>query len=373
MRSLFGLALGLSLFVAAAPHARAEPTPVFRGNMDALAAVLATLLPDALDQRPVDDARAGRLRDGIRALRSVAHTLGVMKAADLPDADPTIGIVLAELGKTADDVARSKPDRLPQTALEVVSACIACHTRTAGPPARIALAPVDAKLPADVRADILAATRRFDEARVAYNSVVFDEAFAARDAWRWERAVRRSLALEVRVADDAKGAAAIVEQVLGTPTAEALWPAASGWQRDVKLWRKETTPEAPFARAARLMNDAVQNRRPAGDASAEILFLRATAALHTLLGTTTTLSKPERAQALAWLGIAYENLIELDVWGLYLSYDAACVDNAPHTPLARTCFARYERAALELFSGNGGAPLPVEMQQRVDELRARAR
>lgn len=343
--------------------------------MDALAGVLASVLPDALQRGPVDDARAARLKTGIAALQQVSHALSAMPGTALPDADPTLGIVMAELVRSVDDVEDSRPDRLPQTALSLASTCIACHTRTKAPSIGVGLAPVDDALEPDVRADIFAATRRFDDARRAYRDVVFDEGFAAKEPWRWERAVRRGLALEVRVHDDAKAASALVAQVLSTATAESVWPAADVWQQDLLAWRLERVDDADrgFARAARLMNLAIEQRRPDGDASAEILFLRATAALHQALSSTTTLTPAERAQALAWLGIAYENLTDLDVWGLFLFYDAACVEALPHTALARSCFARYERATLELFSGNSGARLPADLRQKVEALRRKAR
>jgi hypothetical protein len=350
-------------------------TTGFRAGMDALAGVLAGLLPDALQRGPVDEARATRLKTGIVALQQVSHALSAMPGTALPDADPTLGIVMDELVRSVDDVDHSRPDRLPQTALSLASTCIACHTRTAAPSLDVGLGPVDAALDPDVRADVFAATRRFDDARSAYRQVVFDEAFAAKEPWRWERALRRGLALEVRVKNDPKAASALVAQVLATPTAESLWPAADAWQQDLLAWRHERVDDADrgFARAARLMNLAVEQRRPGGDASAEVLFLRASAALHHALSSAKTLTPAERAQALAWLGVAYENLTDLDVWGLFLFYDAACVEALPHTPLARSCFARYERATLELFSGNSGAPLPAALGQKVEALRRKAR
>ena len=51
----------------------------------------------------------------------------------------------------------------------------------------------------------------------------------------------------------------------------------------------------------------------------------------------------------------------------------ACVEALPHTPLARSCLARYERATLELFSGNSDAPLPAAMKQKLEALRRKAR
>jgi hypothetical protein len=371
---------------SASPRMTTAPTTAptaFRGSMDALALVLARLLPDALRGGPVDAERAARLRGDIAALQQVSHALVTLPGAVLPDADPTVGIVMGELARAVDDVALSHADRLPQTALSLASTCIACHTRSKAPSLAGSVVPLDAAIPEDVRADIAAATRRFDDARAIYREVVFDEAFAAREPWRWERAVRRALALEVRVYGDPASSSSLAAQVLATPSAEALWPAADAWQRDLLAWRRERaaggdhtgdrTDGDDFDRAARLMNQALQEQRRLGDASAEVLLLRASAALHRVLSSSAARPPAQRAQALAWLGVAYEQLTELDVWGLFLSFDAACVETLPQTPLSRSCFARYERATLELFSGTGGTSLPPATKTRLEALRRKAR
>jgi hypothetical protein len=385
---VFVVVIASSLALAAGDATKTAPTnaaPVatttsFRSSMDALAGLLASIVPEALARGPVDAARERRLRDGIVGLRGIAEHLRGLPEAQHPDADPTIDVLLGALSRSIDDVAQARADRLPATTLSLASTCIACHTRGApGPHAPAVTAPLPADLAADVRADVLVASRRFAEARAAYHGVVFDEDFAEREPWRYERAVRRALALAVRVDGDAKEARTLSRRVLDTPGAEALWPAAEEWTTAMDAWSRETTDKAlgnerAYATAQRMVAQATTSARVLGDAGAEIAWLRATAALHkALAGDGGGLSRDERAQALAWLGLAYERLPELDVWGVFFLYDAACVEAAPHTALARDCFARYERAARETWSGNSGAPLPDDVQKRVDELRALAR
>ena len=374
----FVVVVAAPLALAAGDAPKAAATSSFRGSMDALAGLLASVVPDALARGPVDGARARRLRAGIVGLRGIAEHLRGLPEAQRPDADPTIDVLLGALSRSIDDVARARPDRLPATTLSLASTCIACHTRGApGPHAPAVTAPLPAELAADVRADVLVASRRFAEARGAYRGVVFDEDFAEREPWRYERAARRGLALAVRVDDDVQEARALSRRVLDTPGAESLWPAAEQWVADVDAWSREAqdhalADERAYVTAQRLVAQATASPRMLGDAGAEIVWLRATAALHRALAGG-GLSPDDRAQALSSLGLAYERLPELDVWGLFFLYDAACVEAAPHTSLARDCFARYERAARETWSGNSGAPLPDDVQKRVDELRALAR
>jgi hypothetical protein len=115
------------------------------------------------------------------------------------------------------------------------------------------------------------------------------------------------------------------------------------------------------------MDEAQSQQGTPSDASTDILYLRATATIHELLAKS---PPPDmKAQALAWLGLAYEALRDLDVWSLYLLYDEACVEAAPHSVVAGECFTRLERGLLEEHSGNSGMALPPEMQKRVDRLR----
>lgn len=85
----------------------------------------------------------------------------------------------------------------------------------------------------------------------------------------------------------------------------------------------------------------------------------------------------QRAQALAWLRQCYESLRDVDIWSLWLLYDEACVQAAPHTSLgAQSCYARWERGMLEENSGNSGMSLPPELQvpraRAAESLAARA-
>lgn len=375
------LLLVFGLLVAAA--VRAEPSKAWLARMDALAGALGQLLPDVLaaPARPgdkLDPARAERLRTNAKALAALAHDLTKIDPRHLPDADPTVPLLARELQGALEDVKRADPtsEHLRDSAFLVAATCIACHTRTdAGAPRpRLTLPPVDPALPRWLQADVLAATRRLEPARAAYRDVVKDEELAARDPTSWERAVKRALVLEVRVARDPATALALVEQVLHTPAGEPLWADAAGWKRSLKAWVREgarpTTKEGLYAKAQKLMDEARSQQGAPADASTDILYLRATATLHELLATS---PPPDmRAQALAWLGLAYEALRDLDVWSLYLLYDEACVEAAPGSVIAAECFERLERGLLEEHSGNSGQPLPDDIAARVHRLRALA-
>lgn len=352
--------------------ANAEPTAEWVARMDGLAAVLTTLLTDA-SNKDLDGEGRARLKRDVATLRELAHGLTMMRST--PDSDPTIPLLLHELDAAIDEVARARDDRLGDAALAVAWTCMGCHTRAdLGTPRPIAaLAPVDKKLPPDVRGTVLAATRRFAEARATFRQAAFDENLARNEPTRWERSVKGAILLDLRINHDAKGALDVVEQVIHTPGGEAVWAEASAWRkvlvpmaRSDKPWPR--TLPALEAEAQRLVAEA-EARGPT-DAGSEILYLRATAVVHELLMRNPP--KQLRPQALAWLGQSYRALKDLDIWSLHLIYDAACVEAAPHSVLAAECYARWLEGARSEFSGNGGGALPADLAAREVKLRALA-
>ena len=359
-----------------APAQKPEVDAAWVARMDALAVSLAAILPEVAMPSPTDAAaraaRDERLRQHARALAGLSH--GVANAQRLPDSDPTLPLLSARLESSVAELQKREGDRLRDAVFVVAATCIGCHTRTdrGAPRPRASLAPVDPKLPAWLRGDVLAATRRFQEARAAYRVAVADELLAEREPMLWERAVKRALVLDVRVARDPKAALEVVEQVLATPAGKPLYEDAVGWRGSLRRWQKEAErPDSPAeleAKAERFLDEAASIERTPDGSGADILYLRATAALHELL--TREPAPAARAQALAGLGLAYEKLKDVDVWALYATYDEACIVAAPHSLLAGECFARLERAMKEDYLGNGGGALPVDIDAKLTSLRA---
>ncbi len=360
---------------------RAQRTAEWVARMDGLAVALTSLLVDATlaekdgpdgaaSGAAFDEDRRRRLRDEVTALRSLAHGLASMRTT--PDADPTIGYLLRELDGVIDDVGRSQSTQaIEGAALAVAWTCMGCHTRAPyGSPRPLAqLAPVDERLPPDVRGTALAATRRFQEASLVFRKAAFDEELARNEPTRWERSVKGALILDLRVHNDARAALDLVDRVINTPNGERLWRDAADWRRVLVPMVKNPRAQprtlvALDAEATRLMAEA--NARDLTDSGREILHLRATAALHELLMRDPP--KDMKVQALSSLGESYRALRDLDIWSLHLVYDAACVEAAPHSVIAGECYARWLDGARAAFSGNSGAALPPEMAMRAEAL-----
>ncbi|MBI1944173.1 MAG: hypothetical protein HYS27_00685 [Deltaproteobacteria bacterium] len=362
----------------ASPPLKPEVDAAWVARMDALAVSLAAILPEVAMPTPTDaaarSARDERLRQHARSLAALAH--GVANSERLPDSDPTVPLLSAKLEASVAELAKRDGERLKDAVFVVAATCIGCHTRTdrGAPRPRTSLAPVDTKLPAWLRGDVLSATRRFQEARAAYRVAVADEKLAEAEPTLWERAVKRALVLDVRVARDPQAALEVVERVLATPAGQPLWQDAIGWRGSLRRWAGEKpNPDSAAeleAKAERLLDEAAGLERTPDGSGADILYLRATAALHELLARAP--APAVRAQALAGLGLAYEKLKDVDIWALYATYDEACIEAAPHSLLAGECFTRLERALKEDYLGNAGGALPADLDAKLTRLRALA-
>ena len=360
----------VSLGVLCGSVAHAAPDAAWVARMDAMAIALSELSPLLVEGVSWDAATQERARGQIRALESVAHGLAAGPGKRFPDTDPTLPLLTRELAVALDDAKHAAGDKLKSDALLVVATCIGCHTRgdLGAPRPTMTLPPIKVADPW-LKADILLATRRFDEARAAYKSVVGDEAFAQKNPYLWERAVKRALVLEVRTLRDPRRALEVATTVINTPGGEPLWRDAAEWERDIKSWMTEPTttpsPDALYRQAQRLMDTAIA--RAPGDSGGDVVYLRATALLHRLLAH--PLDAPRRAQALSWLAIAYEALRDVDVWSLFLIYNEACVEAAPRTPIAAECYSRLERLLFVEHTGSAGGPLPDPEQKKLARLK----
>lgn len=377
-----GVFVGMTALAAPAPE-RAD----WLGRMDALSTALTrvftNVLPEGKKRTPADDKR---LIDDARTLASLArevHALAppppgsTVGKAQAPDGDPSLALIaklfVDETERMVHDIERGQTARARDLAAGTATFCIGCHTRSdrlralVPPPPTADLAALH---PLD-RAELLIATHRFADAEKELNALLANDRFAQDDVVDWRRAVTRALVLEVRTKRSPDGALALVERILNGPVpAVQSWEDAEGWRRSLKAWKAEggTRPERPDAslrEARRLLDEAESTPRTPGDHSADVLYLRATAALHDALAAEPT--GPASARAFALLGVSYRRLRDLGVWSLARLYDEACVRQVPNTDLARECFERYA-AEVRLHDSDKKGRLPPEKEAHLKEL-----
>jgi hypothetical protein len=172
-------------------------------------------------------------------------------------------------------------------------------------------------------------------------------------------------------------AGGIIDRVLASREAPLfLKQDAESWRQSVNSWRNEPklegmTEEGLYAVAVKLLAQAHDVQKYPADHSADVLFLRASAAVHNLLQAGS--KGPHAGEAYLMAGICYEVLRSFHIGEIHEIYYEGCIRNNPHTPLAETCFARYESSVFEGFTGSGGAHLPDDLKDKLKTLDELAR
>lgn len=372
------LVLGLAtLAPAPVPGASAKWSAAMRGMQQSLKALLVDL---SSDERFNDPKRAAAIGSNVDRIAQAAHGLPKL-LPQAGDADPTLAILAQEFSNEALQArAALKAGQRAYargTLRALTGYCLACHTRSASADAASsARAPLEAELRglgSLERAQYLASTRQFDAALDELERLVADVGAAERQGLDWEEAVRLGLAISVRVKRDPARALRLAERVLATPHAPYFFKEqATQWKKSLQAWQAEGTPKAQteegyFTEAVKRLADARAAQKYPSDRSADVLYLRASAAVHDLLA-----HAPQgrhAAEALYMAGLCYEVLRDLNLWDQHELYYLACLLKAPHTDQGRECFKHYEQSVTYGYTGSGGTHLPTEVQKRLKELR----
>lgn len=350
----------------------------WNAKMQGLYQTLTELITDTSSDRRFGDPKLkSKINTNADKIAKLAHQLGE-KATKSPDLDPTlvmIGGILAEEAREAADALKNGNREYARSILRTIpSYCIACHTRNSSGPQfkELALEPTDPSLTPTERGEFFAATRQFDRALGEFDKVIRDQKVASEDHWIWKRTVEQALAVAVRSKNDPKIAEIIVDAVIATKnTPEYIRADAKLWKKSIQAWMKEKPLEvrdegALRTEAMRLMARAKELQQFMMDRSADIDYLRASAATHDLL----QVAKDSRtiADGLFMAGLSYEVLNPLKRDDIHQIYYAACVHKLPHTELSELCYRRYEENVILGYTGSGGTSVPSSVRERMRKL-----
>jgi hypothetical protein len=111
---------------------------------------------------------------------------------------------------------------------------------------------------------------------------------------------------------------------------------------------------------------AQQAQKYPADRSADILYLRTSAAVHRLLQLGKDAKHTHEAYLMA--GLCYDVLKNFQLGELHEIYFESCIRSAPHTHLAETCYHRYEQAIYDGFTGSSGTDIPDDVEQKLNVL-----
>ena len=362
--------------LAAAPDAGAPTKSSMRDAFQSLT----DLLPVTSSRAALKDPKnAAVIARGLDTLAGLRHAFPEDPRAQEPATAALSNLFARYAGDTK---ARYEAGELEAVALRVrtlTSLCFTCHSRERAPSDftdvqqrldAMTLAPLE-------KAQVLAATRQFDAALAAYRVLLDAKPKDDRSMLEFARALQDTMAILVRVKDDAAGTAALLDE-LGKR--QDLPPFLKGtlaaWRADVAAWQKEkfdalkATPDALYRRAQQLVQQTSGARVFLSDERQDVAYLRASAYLNLALAKNPKLKT--RGEALALLGICAGALKSPLLWDVDLLFFEACVRENPKTKLARRCFQQLSDRVYLGYTGSSGTHIPEDELARLGELQALA-
>lgn len=378
--TISALMLSQSALAGSKKSVSSENGAPIRQEMGGLFVALSDFLPLVLNKAAFEDPKNAReILSLMNRMQDLSGKM-VVSTKKFADNDPSIPFIAEkfdqdirmsiEMWNSGDRVV---PRRLMRN---VTDYCISCHTRTSK---GLHLSDVIQSqrfksMPALTKAEYLAATRQFSEALKQYEHVLVDKPLAKSDPEAWDLAVRKMLAISVRVEKDPSLTTELLSRIQEAP--DSIPPGLRGdiamWRQSAKSWTTERRPpnmndKERFDLAKRLINEgeAIAQKVPGG---ALIEYMRASAILHDLLGRS---HGGENEQQMLWLaGQSAEYLRDLNIWTLQDTYYEGCVRKGKDKDkaLGAKCLNALESSMLQSYGAASRAGLPSYAKRQLDDL-----
>lgn len=377
-RLTMSILIGLVFFVLGVLSAAAPPTE-WRAKMNELAKALADTVP-YLNTDPSLDPKG--FTEKVKKVYDITQELkgGIKHSMSVPDDDPALPYVADLMNEDLERAYKSLEDGHNDYAKGLIrssiSYCISCHTRMEGGTQFPALKAFEKSFKTASwieKIELQAATRQFDS---VLKDVDVRLKSSGQNSMDMERAVRIALAIAVRVKKDPTKAAELAANVSKSKlVSEAMRSGAKVWLEDIGEWKKESgrtyKSDSEMIEAARgLMKKIMSSDQYSLGGNGEVRLLRASVLMHDLIK-----RYPKSTylpEALYIIGMSYDVLRDLGLWSLHELYFLACVDKAPHTPMAQKCFKRYEESVTLGYTGSAGTHIPSSVRKYLDSVRKKA-
>lgn len=197
------------------------------------------------------------------------------------------------------------------------------------------------------KAEYYAASKQFNEAIKYYESVLTDSTLAKIDSSTWSLAVKRLLAIVVRVKQNPSLALELISRFRDVKSLPKGFEATVGqWRLSTKEWRDKGRSQilsrsVQLSTAKNLLKEAENlalKKKNISDVDF-VLKLRAANFLHEILA-----QKPldkVYGEALLQAGLVTESLRNFNFWTTQSTYYEACIRFQPRTPTAQKCYSRF--------------------------------
>lgn len=368
------------ILVAVTVHASDSKSGAWKAKMGELNTALTQTMP-YLYPTPDQDKKA--LLEKVKKVYDLTRDLDLQSghAVKAPDDDPALPYIANLFRQDVERAYLSIKEGHEQYGKGVlrssISYCIACHTRTKSGVEFPLLNSLNSSMKSASwieKIEFQAASRQFDSALTEVTRKLKEKGGMPVNSLDLERASRVALSIAVRVKKDPTRAAILAQAVAESPEATvSMKEAAKVWSRDIKDW--QSGKDEKYKDAAELLNAAKELIKtpstPVAFAHRDVRYLRATVLMHELLKKYP--DSPQVPEALYIIGRSYDAIRDLGLWSLHEMYYLACINRAPHSALAESCFKNYEDSVVLGYSGSSGVNVPAAIRHHLRDVEAKAK
>lgn len=350
------------------------------GKMQGLADNVKNLVPYIYNKKNYSDPANATtvkktLTDFSSSMHSIKPEMGKKYLGPDPILDYSLEQMRADVDRASDAFSAGQVEYSRSVMKSVVNHCFRCHSLTdEGSRAKwdistfqnLSLTPIE-------KADLMVAARDYEGAKNYLEALFSSSDFAQNYQFEFEGALRRYLAIMLRIKKDPK---TVLEEINKIQEKGNVPPYVQeqikGWRKSLEAWAKE--PKRPLKTSLftlarlRVVKGQAMQAYPK-DHAGDVEFLRATSLMHDFLSETRKIAPEQLANAYLMLGTAYEVLDDLGYWNLHEYYYESCIKTAPKSKLADSCYKKLEASVYLGYSGSSGVHVPEHEKARLQQLK----
>ncbi len=285
----------------------------------------------------------------------------------LIEKDPTVRFVAnqfsSDLERASLSFAEGKTEFARYQVIKVTSLCVQCHTRMQqGMAFTFKKSEAFFKLmPPSEQAEYLIASRRFTQAYDLMIKQLENTKEGKPTPWQVDKMADLAMLIAVQYEQSIVKAEKIIDVIQkNSNTPNYMQEKIKAWKKSIATWKSEK----------KKLSTVEDYRKVLDHKNSDVDAMRILPQLLTYLSG--SLPPEKLAEGLLLAGESYEVLNPISLLDLHENYYESCIENAPHTAIAKKCFAKLQNSLQIGYSGSSGINIPFYIEVRLNKLKKKA-